>query len=151
VQNWDAVGRLHRAGTEEWLLVEAKAHVAELRSDCAARGPSRETILVALGRTKKALGVSPTSAWDLVYYQFCNRLATLYFLHDHGVGARLLFVYFTGGKSKGNNLAPADANGWRAALDEQAAGVGLPTGHLLEDRIHKLFLPVAGAQAVLAV
>jgi hypothetical protein len=35
-QNWDAVGLATVQGTDEWLLIEAKAHASELSSDCGA-------------------------------------------------------------------------------------------------------------------
>ena len=35
--NWDAVGRLHYGSSLEWLLVEAKANIRELFSDCKAK------------------------------------------------------------------------------------------------------------------
>ncbi len=36
-QNWDAVGKIFVDGKEEWLLVEAKAHIKELQSSCRAK------------------------------------------------------------------------------------------------------------------
>ena len=36
IHNWDALGKIKILGQEEWLLVEAKAHTGELRSDCGA-------------------------------------------------------------------------------------------------------------------
>ena len=35
-QNWDAVGRLTRGDSTEWILAEAKAHTGELISNCGA-------------------------------------------------------------------------------------------------------------------
>jgi hypothetical protein len=37
--NWDAIGRIERKGKPEWLLVETKANVEELESDCRAENP----------------------------------------------------------------------------------------------------------------
>jgi hypothetical protein len=55
--NWDAIGRLQFGPTHEWLLVEAKANVEELSSDCQARDcKSLERIRETLNRTKSALG-----------------------------------------------------------------------------------------------
>jgi hypothetical protein len=36
-QNWDAVGKIIFEDHEEWLLVEAKAHLSEVESSCGAR------------------------------------------------------------------------------------------------------------------
>ena len=37
IQTWDAVGRVRVRSVEEWLLVEAKAHLGEIKSDCGAK------------------------------------------------------------------------------------------------------------------
>lgn len=37
IQNWDAIGRVRVGAHDEWLLVEAKAHRAELGSSCGRR------------------------------------------------------------------------------------------------------------------
>ena len=38
-QHWDAIAQLNVGGRSEWLLVEAKAHVGEMSSSCAAKSP----------------------------------------------------------------------------------------------------------------
>ncbi len=76
------------------------------------------------------------------YYQFCNRLAVLYFLHQQGVGAHLLFLYFVGDKRDNRVICPETKAEWREALKEQDEHVGLPDNHLLSAYVHKLFLPV---------
>lgn len=51
-QNWDAVGRLRYQDHDEWLLVEAKAHLHELKSSCQATNQnSIEKINAALTKT----------------------------------------------------------------------------------------------------
>src|SRR5258705_2426512 len=56
IQTWDAVGRIKRGSAEEWLLVEAKAHIGELKSNCKADG-GLERIRQTVDATKAALGV----------------------------------------------------------------------------------------------
>ncbi len=143
-QNWDAVGQVSVSGREEWLLVEAKAHLGEIQSSCqASPAGGLDTIRAAFEATKKALGVQPGRDWLSGYYQFCNRVAVLHFLNSHDVPARLLFVYFTGDAFPDSSAdCPADEDGWREALAKQAEHVGLPDQHPLSNRIHKLFLPV---------
>jgi hypothetical protein len=143
VPNWDAVGRLQRDSTEEWVLVEAKANVAELRSDCQAkREGGLGQITAALDAAKQALGVRADQNWLRGYYQYCNRLAVLNLLRIHGIPSRLLLIYFLGDQNPGAEC-PATVDGWSAALDTQARHVGLPPDHPLADRIHRLFLPTA--------
>ena len=149
VQNWDVVGQLlFPDGSRDWVLVEAKAHVQEIQSDCQARAAgSRDQITAALTATKTALGVAPDRDWTAGYYQFTNRLATLYFLESHGIHARLLFIYFLGDHRPDEGICPASIADWTGALAAQAAHVGLPEKHALSDRIHKLFLRVDGMPA----
>ncbi len=141
--NWDAVARVRIAGAVEWLLIEGKANVQELSSSCgAAEHGGRPRIATALSEVKQSLGVDPARDWLNGYYQYCNRLAALYFLNKHDRPARLLFIYFTGDRSGPTRTCPKDPAGWAAALRSQADHVGLPDGHRLQSRIHKLFLPI---------
>ncbi len=142
IQTWDAVARLRVADREEWLLVEAKAHVGELATTCKAGERSLQRIRAAFQETKRTLGVPDDRNWLTGCYQYCNRVAALQFLTKHNVPARLLFVYFLGDSVPGA-VCPPDEAGWRVALDKQAVAVGLPSGHPLMDRIQTLFLPVS--------
>lgn len=92
--------------------------------------------------TKTALGVAPECDWLKGYYQYANRVAALHFLIEHGVPARLLFIYFTGDSHRGCRC-PSDEAGWHKALDAQARHIALPKGHELERHIHRLFLRTA--------
>lgn len=144
IHNWDAVGRVRSGDAEEWLLVEAKAHLGELISDCAATSQaSRLMIQHAFAQTKQALGVPEGRDWMHDYYQFCNRVAALYFLNEHGVPARLLHVYFIGDQSDARRACPAEEKTWREAIQAQETHIGLPASHRLKDRMRELFLPVA--------
>lgn len=143
-QNWDAVGVLHTDGDREWLLVEAKAHLGEIVSSCGAspRGGLKK-IQDALEETKAALGVSANADWLNGYYQYANRLACLHFLSSNGIRARLVMIYFVGDQRKSDDCPTSNA-GWMQALSSQDSNLGLVAGHYLEDRVHKVFLNVAG-------
>ena len=97
--NWDAVGIVTIRGHDEWLLVEAKAHLGEVISDCRAieRG-GRSKIQEALDELKQELDVPTERDWLRRHYQYANRLAVLYFLSKNDVPARLLHIYFVGDK-----------------------------------------------------
>jgi hypothetical protein len=143
VQTWDAVGRIKKNGREEWLLIEAKAHLSEVFSQCKAKsGPGKNKIQSALAEVKRELGVSIEADWMSNYYQFCNRVAALYFLQKHTVPSRLLFVYFYGDRTGNGRDCPASAEGWHETLQNLDRHVGLPQEHDLKSRIHKLFVPV---------
>lgn len=143
IHNWDAVAKVRFGAAEEWLLVEAKAHLRELKSNCRARS---KTSLAVIGRafdqTKAHLGVSKDRDWMRGYYQYCNRIALLFFLFRHNVPAHLLSIYFLGDKGDSNRICPLDESEWKEALRCQDDHVGLPTKHRLSNRIHELFLPI---------
>jgi hypothetical protein len=141
--NWDAIGQLHRGGSTEWLLVEAKANVEELRSACTAKkegglGP----ITAALDKAKASLGIDAGKNWLTGYYQHANRVAILQFLTEHGIPARLLFVYFVGDLSGAGRTCPRKPDEWSEALLAQQQHLGLVGDHPLESRISKVFLDV---------
>ena len=143
IHTWDAVAQVGFGDMEEWLLVEAKANLEELRSDCRAKSArSLATIKRAFDETKRALGVPEDRDWLYGYYQFCNRIAVLHFLSKHLVPARLLHIYLVGDKGDARRTCPQDERGWTEALRAQEAHVGLSRGHMLEAHMHKIFLPV---------
>ncbi|MGH6832986.1 MAG: hypothetical protein ACRECM_08200, partial [Methyloceanibacter sp.] len=89
--NWDAIGRLSYPGRpDEWLLLEAKANLEELSSNCQAIDPDSLTLIrQTMDETKTTLGVSTSGDWMRGYYQHCNRLAALSILNSNGSPARL--------------------------------------------------------------
>lgn len=90
---WDGLAR----SSDVVLLVEAKAHVGELASSCAAESQaSRDLITSSLDATKRALGAKADADWMNGHYQLANRLAHLSFLRERGVDARLVLLQFTG-------------------------------------------------------
>ena len=142
--NWDAIGRILVEDRWEWLLVEAKAHLGELKTSCkASKEGGRPKIRKALNQTKRDLGLQNCSDWLKGYYQHANRIAALNFMIQNKELGRLLFVYFYGDKSPGKRC-PQDEDGWSTALAQQDAHLGLSNGHTLADRVHKIFLPVNG-------
>ena len=146
-QNWDAVGKASIGGIDAWLLVEAKAHIKELQSNSGATNPcSIATIQRAFSATRAAFGVKEHGDWMKGYYQYANRLAALYFLHEQGVPARLVLLYFLGDKNQqlaSNDCCPTDEEGWKAALATQDEHLGLADLDIRSLGVHKVFVPVA--------
>jgi hypothetical protein len=141
--NWDAIGRVECGGLQEWLLVEAKANIEELTSDCHAKDQSsRDLIQSTLDKTKLSLGAVDAGDWTKRYYQFCNRLAALHIMNRSGSPARMLFVYFCGDVNP-SKTCPATPSGWAPALSDLEKYVGLPADRFyLRDRLHKMFIHV---------
>jgi hypothetical protein len=120
---WDALGR-GSAGTV--LLVEAKAHIAELMSTCQASAPSSRVIERALNSAKNALGVPQETDWLRGYYQYANRLAHLHFLREHRIPAALVFVYFVNDSVMSGPRSLAE---WSVGLAEMYKHLALPTNN----------------------
>ena len=122
--------------------MEAKSHIAEMKSNCGAGTESTLKIKRAFESVKQVLGANPDADWTKVYYQAANRVATLYFLEQEGIRTRLLFVYFCGDRFPGKEC-PASEQEWKPAIEAQRLHLGLESEHRLSDRIHELFLPVS--------
>lgn len=91
---WDALGC---AGDGTVFLVEAKAHLGELKSSCAATAPDAlARIKASLNWAREVLGAAGNGDWLTGYYQYANRLAHLAFLRSNGLPAWLVFLYFVG-------------------------------------------------------
>ena len=147
--HWDAVARIERGGTHEWLLVEAKANLQELKSSCKAKKEGGlNQIIEALNAAKNYLQVEKDRDWLNGYYQYCNRIATRYFLQaqccsfKETINGRLLFVYFLGDRWSASRKCPENEAEWQKALREQKEQIGLGGKHPLSDRVHELFLEV---------
>jgi hypothetical protein len=107
---WDALGRGPR---DTVFLIEAKAHVSEMDSNCHASPGSRFLIQQSLSQAKTAYGAKPEADWLSGYYQYANRLAHLHFLRRSGVSAWLGFVYFLNDQDMSG---PQTSTGWKQDL-----------------------------------
>lgn len=150
-QNWDAIGKatFSQQSQQEWLLVEAKAHINEVKSrGTRAKGDSLNRIRAAfrealekLGHpTEKATRLAPN--WLKCYYQHANRIATLHFLIEHGIPAQLVFVYFCGDWPGKSRTCPASRQAWEETLGCVKSSLGLGGTSELEQRIHNVFIDV---------
>ena len=84
-----------QSSTKEHLLVEAKAHVEEIKSNCQAKSDkSKERIDAAFKEVKNSLGIVCDNDWKKEYFQFANRLATLYFIFLIIMGLQHVFFSF---------------------------------------------------------
>jgi hypothetical protein len=144
LHTWDAVGQATFGGSPSWILLEAKANLAELRSSCTAVDEgSVQRIRDILAKTQSKLSTITHADWTRDYYQYCNRLALLHFLWTRNIDAHLVFVYFTGDRmdiGRAGRECPADQHGWRDALDRQERHVGLPPTSPIRQRLHHVFV-----------
>ena len=124
---WDALGRTDRGDV---LLIEAKAHVAELCSPATQASPApRVRIEAALEGLAERLGARAGHApWATTFYQLANRLAHLDFLRRNGVAAWLVLVNVVGDDDIGG---PSTSAAWEAAYQVAFYALGLPRRHAL--------------------
>ena len=133
---WDALGRTER---KSFLFVEAKAHVEELASGGCNAGPeSRVRIMATLGEVRRFLAPGSRADWCGPFYQYANRLATLYLLqHVNRLPVHLVFLYFTNAEEMNGPRSQAE---WEAALTLMYAALGLPRRHKLARYVHNVFV-----------
>lgn len=105
------------------ILLEAKSHITELKSDCKAKEWSMELIDASLNEASEFYGAVSSDNWTEVYYQYANRLAHLYLLrHLNGIRAWLVFLYFVNDiEMKG----PESVEEWREAIKNIHEHLGL--------------------------
>ena len=148
VPNWDAVGRLEDGTQSEWLLIEAKANVDEIRSSCGAKEEGGlPMIRSAFEVSKQSMGIGRSGSWLTPFYQYANRLSTLDFLLRHDVPGRLVFIYFLGDQNS-NAKCPDSVDEWQLAIQQIHAHLGLSGTSEVEARTHAIFLHVCDSSLV---
>ena len=136
---WDA---LALTDSDDLLLVEAKAHVAEMCSPGTAASPaSRARIEARLEEAAASLGATGRrAAWADVFYQLANRLAHLAFLRAQGASAYLVLVNFL---NDSEMKGPTTVETWEAAYEVAFHAMGLPKGHRLARYVVHVYPDVA--------
>lgn len=90
--HWDGIAVVETStGDKTLLLIEAKAHKSELKSDSQAKEDSLKTIKNRLKVIQRKSGLIADVDWTKRYYQFANRMAFLLFLQERMV--KVAFVY----------------------------------------------------------
>jgi len=140
---WDGLGVTDGG---QYLMVEAKAHVRELRSHISAKSDSSiSRILYSFSKTKEYLRVDARTDWTRPFYQYANRLAHLYMLHVlNKVDAYLVNVYFLkdGDMKKHGTIVPQTIEEWESAILAEKIALGLPPRHRLSSRVIDTFIDV---------
>ena len=126
---WDALGRT----TSGPVLVEAKAHIREFFSKPTNAKPrSLDRIHSAFSAVQNDLGITPSSEWSKTYYQYANRLALLWWLREHGIDAKLLFVSFLNDEEM---CGPRSSETWHAVFASADYALGLAGRNKLRKHI----------------
>ncbi|MFN8178029.1 MAG: hypothetical protein U0167_08875 [bacterium] len=118
--HWDGLGR---AG-KNVILVEAKAHVSEVPSDCGAGPGSLARIRQSFAEVQSRYGAKPGRDWTKGYYQHANRLAHLCLLREFNrIAAWLVDVYVTGDEEM---HGPKNRAEWKRETAKIHRALGLP-------------------------
>lgn len=134
---WDA---LARTNTGRVILVEGKSHIGELSSRARATGKSLERIQVSLHETRSYYRCATSHNWLSSHYQYCNRLAHLYWLRVlNGIDAHLVFFYFANDDTVDR---PANAVEWANTIDALKQNIGL-NDELTKGSVHNLIVDLA--------
>ena len=141
---WDALATVEgKSGSRGVILLEAKSHIEELANPsyaCKATRKSLDRIKNALTIVKHDLKVKRKAEWLGDYYQYANRIAHLYFLTIlTQVPAWMVFLYFVGDVEQNG---PSTVIEWTTPIDKMRQALGLPGGHMLEQAIITVFVPV---------
>jgi hypothetical protein len=125
--NWDIASTATIDGIDGLILVEAKAHVAELKDDGKAQGgneKNHEQIGRAIGAASKALN-EVRSGWALSRdsrYQLANRFAWSWKLASLGVPVVLVYLGFLNADGMRDQGAPlSDGQTWEQLVKQHAA------------------------------
>jgi hypothetical protein len=134
---WDGLARTSK---KQVLLIEAKAHIAEMvTSPARASEASLIKIRQALKETRDAVAPRTSNDWTGIFYQYTNRLAHLYFLRTvNGIKAHLIYVYFLNAKDVGG---PSSIQEWLGAIHLMESYMGLRR-HKLSRFVHHVFIDV---------
>ncbi len=96
-QNWDGIFWVGKVV----YLVEAKAHIKELFSDCQSDNKNSLSVIDGYFKeTREFFNISSNNDWKKTYYQMANRVAFLKLLKSHNVEAKLVNIYFIDGYEK---------------------------------------------------
>lgn len=116
--NWDLVGYTEIHGKKTWILVEAKAHLSELKQSCKAKNESLKKIQDALIKVNKNNDITPLeiNSWTKKYYQLANRIYIIDLLRRHDIDAILLNIYFVGDMRSKNRISPQNIKEWEKKI-----------------------------------
>lgn len=124
-QSWDAVFELNKI----IYLVEAKAHVGELRDDNidGHGGSSKENIKNFIYDNLKEQNIFIKKENCIgPYYQLANRLATAAFLTNRGLQTRCIYIYFLNGyENQEDNKSVASSEIYLNEIHNEIVDLGL--------------------------
>lgn len=144
--HWDALARVPLMADDSGVvMVEAKAHRGELvkpNDRSKADAPSLGKIRTSFAAVRDFYEVDDAApAWESRYYQFCNRLAHLWWMNVVArVETWLVWLLVVDDPVWRDRMT---APQWHEALQKIKREIGLPSQHRLEDKVVVVYLPAA--------
>jgi hypothetical protein len=136
---WDALA----VTPNSVVLVEAKSHLNELGSKCAAGDISMLRIREAMRTVQQGIGIAEERDWTTQYYQYANRIAHLYLLRElNGIDAELVLLCFVNDREMNG---PSLDRQWLDAFKVVESSLGI-LPHALMDHVHHVFIDVSDLQ-----
>lgn len=133
---WDGLAVVNGVnGQKGFLLVEAKVHINEIKSDLRATSEeSIKKIKESIGRTQGYYEIQPND-WTEHYYQLGNRIAYLYFMNEIlAMPTWLVLINFTDGKFK-----KTDLHEWLKHYNQIYNNMGINQNSKLLNKIIQIF------------
>lgn len=136
-QSWDAIFYI-----EECIyLVEAKAHVEELKTPVKKERKSEGEILRFMKEQLPNLPVC--DVWMKEYYQLANRLATTALIRKHGVKAKTMCLFFENGYTD-KYFKRGDKNNtkeeFECAIQEEMGALGIEANNVQDLLTKHIFI-----------
>lgn len=134
---WDGLAVVNGInGQKGFLLVEAKAHLDETKSDLkAVSNQSINKIKKSISRAQEYYGIE-TNDWTRDYYQLGNRIAYLYFMNEIlKIPTWLVLINFTDGEYKKTELYE-----WLKHYNQIYRSMGINLNSKLLNNIIQIFI-----------
>jgi len=113
--NWDLVGYTIQNEIKTWILIEAKAHIGELKQSSGATeegGLSKIDKALAKVADNNGISISESKPWTKNHYQLANRIYVLDLLKRCGIKAKLVNIYFIGDMISKSRKSPQVKDTW---------------------------------------
>lgn len=139
--NWDLVGIIEN----EYILVEAKANLAESNQKIGAKEPAKSKAINSIKSLWEKYGLEYTDFIHEKMYQLANRLVFLDFMESQGYNVKLVYLYFINGykysyiNPKLKNQSVLSIEEWKINIQEYYKNMNI-LGSKLEEKINYVFI-----------
>lgn len=137
---WDGLAKGYFDNKEIAFLIEAKANIPEMVSPPSGAKSEKSIALInkSLNDVKGYVKSSSQADWSSYFYQYCNRLAHLYYLRViNKIPTYMVFVYFIGDETVDG---PTTKEEWIGAIKVMKNYLGIDKRHKLSEYVIDIFI-----------